>query len=363
MELSLLLMSGGELYRTGIDAFLREDNIMKQKVGHKMEERSLKYHTRQRKIFLLFGFLICFLLGIWVGFMWKKQHTVLEGNAVQYGIAEQNLNVQSVEWKNYPSYWELSFVLSGNISFWTKNNDTILLKHLTNADAFMEIDRQHNVSSNGSDLLYYDYAAYKLDSGVIVVNIPKRYDDNIITYTISNSYYLEFSGDDIDYIAGCIHLLDTDYVPWTQEEAMASAVNLDAYLSAFTLSHTYANVSPLQQEMSKEGICLKQEGENYFSASINNNTEADWQYEAGLPHIELWYKGVWIELNSPYDNNLTTRMLEPEETQYLEIPETALEQYPTLLPGIYRLVIYGENEEFVVSDTFFINIVTSPLSF
>ena len=77
------------------------------------------------------------------------------------------------------------------------------------------------------------------------------------------------------------------------------------------------------------------------------------RYEDELPHIELWYKGIWIELKSPFDYNLTSKTINPLESTNFETPKEILDQYPTPLRGIYRLVIYGENEEFIVSNTFF----------
>ncbi|MBD5470385.1 MAG: hypothetical protein HDR19_04545, partial [Lachnospiraceae bacterium] len=219
-------------------------------------------------------------------------------------------------------------------------------------NAFAETHREHNVSSDGSDLVYYDYATYNFNDGKVTVNIPKIYSSNPITDTVNNSYYLTFYENDADYIAGCISVLDTYYTVWTEDEIRFSDVNLDAYLTAFTLSGTYDTVKPLHQISSKEGISLRKEEGSIFAYTIENNTGSSWVYENYLPHIELWYKGVWIELNSPFSYNLMNSTIKPSEIQHFEIPEEIVSQYPTLFPGRYRLVIYGEDGEFIVSDVF-----------
>lgn len=302
---------------------------------------------------LLIGVIASILLGALIGYNWCKQNMVLRDNIIQYGVVEQNLSVHSILWKDYPAYKELSFTIDGSISFHTKRNGTIALNNLVELSSFEEKSRECNVSSNGSDLLYYDYVTYNLHDSKIVANIPKIYNDNSIISIVGNSYYLIFNENDAAYVVGCINACTSEYVPWTIDEIRCSTVNLDAYLPAFTLSRTYDSINPLHQKIPKEGIKLNREGGNCLSYTMYNSTMNDWCYENQLPHIELWYKGIWIELNSPFDYNLTSKTIDPLETISFEVSNEILKQYPSLFQGIYRLVIYGENEEFIVSNTFF----------
>ena len=303
-------------------------------------------------IILVSGSIVFILLGILIGYLWCKSHVEQNGNILQYGVAEQNLTIQSITWKDYPTYRELTFSIDGNISFYTGQNGAIIFNNLADPNAFEETHREHNVSSDGSDFVYYDYVSYNFNNGIVTVNIPKIYSSNPITDTVNNSYYLTFYENDVDYIAGCISVLDTYYTAWTEDEIRFSDMNLDAYLTAFTLSGTYDTVKPLHQISSKEGIDLRKEEGSIFAYTIENNTESSWVYENHLPHIELWYKGVWIELISPFGYNLMNSTIDPLETQHFETPEEIVSQYPTLFPGQYRLVIYGEDGEFIVSDVF-----------
>lgn len=305
---------------------------------------------------LVSGSIVFILFGILIGYLWCKSHITQNGDILQYGVAEQNLTIQSITWKNYPTYRELTFNIDGNISFYTESNGVITFNNLANPNAFEEIHREHKVSSNGSNFAYYDYASYNFNDGKVTVNIPKRYSSNPITDTVHNSYYLTFYENEAAYVAGCISVLDTYYTVWTEDEISVSDVNLDAYLTAFTLSGTYDSVKPLHQKSSKEGISLRKEEGSIFAYTIENNTESNWVYENHLPHIELWYKGVWIELNSPFDYNLMNSTIKPSEIQHFETPEEIVSQYPTPFPGQYRLVIYGENGEFIVSDVFSVRI-------
>ena len=303
-------------------------------------------------IILVSGAIVFILLGVLIGYLWCKSHVTQNGDILQYGVAEQNLTIQSISWKDYPTYRELTFNIDGNISFYTGPNGVITFHNLANPNAFEEIHREHNVSSDGSDFVYYDYVSYNFNDGKVTVNIPKQYSSNPITDTVHNSYYLTFYENNVDYVAGCISVLDTYYTVWTEDEIRVSDVNLDAYLTAFTLSGTYDTVKPLRQKSSKEEISLRKEEDSIFAYTIENNTESSWVYENHLPHIELWYKGVWIELNSPFDYNLINSAIKPSEIQHFETPEEIVNQYPTLFPGRYRLVIYGEGGEFIVSDVF-----------
>ena len=193
-----------------------------------------------------------------------------------------------------------------------------------------------------------------INEGIVHATIPKIYDRNVIIDAVRNSFYFVFHEKDTDYVAGSIYPLDTGYKVWTEEENNYFDTNIDTYLSAFTLSGTYDDVSPLHEKTQKEGVVLRKEEGNFLNCTVYNNDPDVWNYEAQLPHVELWYKGVWIELTSPFAINLMTVMIEPGQNREFNVPEETITQYPTPIDGIYRLVIYGENEEFVVSDTFIV---------
>lgn len=115
-----------------------------------------------------------------------------------------------------------------------------------------------------------------------------------------------------------------------------------------------ADISPLREMVQKEGAVLKKEEGNFLNCTVYNNGSDVWCYEAQLPHVGLWYKGVWVELISPFANNLMTAMTEPDQGRGFDVPDEIIMQYPTLIDGIYRLVIYGKNDEFAVSDIFIV---------
>lgn len=300
---------------------------------------------KRKKQALWFGVVFLVLLGFLFGYWRGSQHTSLQEKIPQYGVVEQNLSIQSVLWKDYPAYRELTFRIEGTILFHTKTNGMIIFNYLEEPDMLNESSRKH--------LQSYDEVIYNFNNGKVIINIPKIVQDNAIRFITDNSFYLTFHEEDDAYIAGCISVEDTNYVPWTEEEIRNAGVNLDAYLSAFSLSRTYDSTKPLHQKPPKAGITLDKEEGNVLSCILYNNTEQDWQYAQSLPHIELWYKGIWIELNSPFDNNLTLGTLQPSETKRFAPPKETVEQYPTLFPGIYRLVIYGEHDEYIASDPFF----------
>ena len=210
-------------------------------------------------IMLVLGSIVFILFGVLIGYLWCKSHVMQNENILQYGVAEQNLTIESITWKDYPAYRELTFNIDGNISFYIEPNGALTFNNLADSNAFEETRREHKVSFDGSDFVNYDYVSYNFNDGKGTVNIPKRYSSNPITDTVHNSYYLTFYENDAAYVAGCISVLDTYYTVWSEDEIRASDVNLDAYLTAFTLSGTYDTVKPLHQKSSKEGISLRKE--------------------------------------------------------------------------------------------------------
>lgn len=316
--------------------------------------RKISYSVTCKIRSLIIAALICTLFGGLLGFWCGAQHMALERNGIAYGISGQELHVHSVVWKDYPEWREVTFTIDGSISFITGKNGSITLDGLTDPVAMEEIRREHNVSTDGKDLVYFDDVTYVIHEGAVSATIPKVYDRNAILDVVGNSFFMVFREKDREHIAGSIPLLDEAYQAWTEEEAGYSDTNIDAYLSAFTLSGTYGDQRPLREKEQKEGVILQKEEGNFLNCTVYNNGSETWCCETQLPHIELWYKGVWIELVSPFADDLTAVMVEPGQDRGFDVSEEIIMQYPALMDGIYRLVIYGENEEFVVSDTFIV---------
>lgn len=317
---------------------------------------------------VLIGMFFGVLFGIWWGTRHAAYcirhdtddmtHTPLEENEITYGISDQNLRVHSVEWKDFPSWREVAFSVEGSISFITEQNRRIVSDAFANPEALEEIHREHCVASNGKDLIYYDEVTYRINEATVNTVIPKvdtPY-DIVVMDTVNNSFYIVFSEKDsekeVEYIAGSIFPFGETYTVWTKEQAAYFDTNIDAYLSVFALSGTYGGSQPLRERTQREGIVLKKDEGSFLNCTMYNHGSDVWRYETQLPHVELWYKGMWLELLSPYADNLTTAEIKPGQNRGFAIPDETIAKYPSLIDGIYRLVIYGENEEFVVSDTF-----------
>lgn len=319
-------------------------------------------------IAVLIGMFFGVLFGIWWGTRhaayctrhdtYSMMHTPLEENEITYGISDQNLRVHLVEWKDFPSWREVAFSVEGSISFITGQNGRIVSDAFANPEALEEIHREHCVASNGKDLIYYDEVTYRINEATVNTVIPKVHTpyDNVVMDTVNNSFYMVFcekdSEKEVEYIAGSIFPFGEAYTVWTKEQATYSNTNIDAYLSAFALSGTYDGGQPLRERTQREGVALKKDEGSFLDCTIYNFGTDGWRYETRLPHIELWYKGVWLELIPPYADDLMTAEIELGQNRGFAIPDETIAKYPTLIDGIYRLVIYGENEEFVISDTF-----------
>lgn len=301
---------------------------------------------------LIAAVLVCILSGGLWGFRCGAQHMAYGENEIEYGISRQDLQVHSVVWKDFPAWREVTFTVNGSLSFITGQYGSVTLDGLTDSDTLEEIQREHKVFSDGKDLVSFDEVTYVINEGIVSAAIPKVYNRNEILDIVRNSFYIVFREKGREHIAGSISPLEETYQVWTADKAGYADTNIEAYLSAFTLSGTYDTVCPLREKAQREGVVLQKEEGNFLNCTVYNNGSEAWCYEARLPHVELWYKGVWAELVSPFADNLADTMIAPGQNREFDIPEEIIAQYPTLMDGIYRLVIYGENEEFVASDTF-----------
>lgn len=293
------------------------------------------------------------LLSLCIGYLQGRRQTMPITDELPYKITTQHLQIQSVLWKDYPAYRELTLMVNGDISFCTKKDATVTFEASANPNAMVETGRKRKLYRTKGSIQACDIVTYQIHNEAIRATIPKIKKDNPISSILENSYYLTFQETDIIYPAGHISALDTEYIAWSAQESQYASVNLEAYLSAFSLSDTYDQTEPLRERPSTQGIILEKEEGSFLNCTLRNDTAQDWNYDQSLPHIELWYQGIWIELNAPFDNNLTIGTLQPSETKQYEIPQETLKQYPTLFQGIYRLVIYGEQGEFAKSEPFF----------
>lgn len=146
--------------------------------------REISYSVTFKIRSLIIAALICMLSGGFLGFRCGVQHRAMERDGIAYGISGQELHVHSVVWKDYPAWREVTFTIDGSISFITGKNGCITLDGLTDPDALEEVRREHNVSTDGKDLVYFDDVTYVINEGAVSATIPKVYNQNVILVEI-----------------------------------------------------------------------------------------------------------------------------------------------------------------------------------
>ena len=72
-----------------------------------------------------------------------------------------------------------------------------------------------------------------------------------------------------------------------------------------------------------------------------------------MPALEMWYRGVWICLDYGIDNTAMSKICPANQDTSVLVPPESTQFLSSLLPGIYRIVLYGaEGKDYIATDCF-----------
>lgn len=299
--------------------------------------------------------IIIFMAGIIMGGLFVRYHMLAVQEASQrkddflYAIEEQMLCIKNVEWKEYPGFRKVSFEMSGTFIMNVPKGDHCVLQNLSDESLLAERDRETFCVSNGSDVLFYDRVEYRLKTAAFqsqgLLKKEEEVSDAMQGYRVTVCI-----GEHI-VILGYIPPLCEKYYEWSNEENECAKYNYEKYLPNFSLSKTYEDNEPTARRA--PDIYLRKEEGGIFNCIIDNTEgNRDWEFNAGLPTIELWYQGVWIAVNSPFSDNLMLNVCRAGERKEISVPPETTAQFSYFLPGIYRLVLWGADNDFIISESF-----------
>lgn len=315
--------------------------------------------SRQYTTYITSGVIACaslfigIVLGLCIRGKWKVYGDIeeeQENNIFQYEVVENNIIVSDIKWTDYPNWRNVSCELNGMISVNLPCETNIKVIDIINEEGLVEVKRETKKEISKLVECKYDYVQYKLENVMIESKgLIKDGKNEIIAAT--QGYKIGFSWGNREYFIGYIPPKTEWFEEWGQQQNRYAEQNLSPYLGAFQLSRTYTDTSDLYFIDIVENIKLTKEG-GLLDCKIENNGTKEWTFCDNLPTLEMWYKGVWIELITEWDSTLTAKKCSPKEKIVIDVSEKIENQYPKLFPGIYRLVIYGVEDDCVVSEIF-----------
>lgn len=308
----------------------------------------------KNKIFLcLIGILIGIILGLLIARFWDADRKDIKesNNDFNYGLESQNLTVSQVSWQEYPSFRKVSFVLDGDFVVNVPENCICVISGLEDNSALKEVNREKSYLKDGDKVIAYDQVHYQLNNAYVQSEGILKGNDAI--HDAISGYRLNVVWNEDKETLGYIPPLSDCFTEWSKEENYFVDNNYEMYLENFVLSKTYAADYGTDTNQSVEDIKLIKKDGNILNCIIDNtNGSSDWEYNAQLPTIELWYRGAWLEMKSPFDSNLAVAICGKGENKEISVPDDTMEQYSYFLPGIYRLVMWGTDGGYITTEPF-----------
>lgn len=285
---------------------------------------------------------------------WQISVSEEYGAPAFYGVTDSDLTVRDIVWKDYPGWKTVSFQADGNITLQVPAGANIVIGGLAEA-ALQEKSRETaEVAGEAYDVVELEIQQATVEDKVSEV----KEQDDILKATRGYHWKVLWSGEKAtskltegEYIIGCIMPQGTEMQLWSAEENQYAERNLQPYFEVFRLSRTYTDATAQNTYPLAEGIELKKLEGDVFCFELTNKNKEDWFYHPVLPAVELWYDGVWIEVESPYAETAMASRLRASETVAMRKSDKEV-NYPYLFPGLYRLVYYGEDGDCVISDVF-----------
>ena len=311
--------------------------------------------NRTWRKYLICMIVFCFIAGITIGGIWtakwssERQRMKYYAEEFSYGITENALVAQEILWNEFPSFRKAQFALSGSFSINLPTNESLIIAELEDQKQLAEVSRENLIFSDGKGIHHYDLVTYQIKNGIICSNnIQKFYGDDIKRAT--QGYLLQATAGDTAYSLGYILPGADFFTAWTLMEEKYYGRNYAPYMGGFHLSRTYDDSNHFSVRKEADDIELIHSEGEVLNYTIYNKGEEGWYYSEEMPALELWYNGVWLELEDGIDNGLIEYCLSPG-TQKKVFPKDVMDNYPDCIPGIYRLVVYGR-EDCAISDSF-----------
>lgn len=308
---------------------------------------------RKKYFYHIYVFVLVLIIGLIIGLFVATNYAANAADTFRLGLVESNITISNVKWKDFWGWRNISCGVDGRISVNIPKDTDIVFNDLQNPDCIREINREHRVYSDGNELLYYDFVTYEIENGDIAAAGILKNRDNAIT-AAACGYKAGFTyGDGSECMLGYIPPGSETFEEWSVQQAHYASMDLTPYLGAFNISRTYDYFTALHSKTGNENVRLIKKDGKLLDCIIENNGISDWSYHVERPVLEMWYCGVWIELDTDiaYASDDVCHGMSSKE---IDIPDSVTDTYPYLFSGLYRLVLYGTKGDYATSDVFVI---------
>ncbi len=278
-----------------------------------------------------------------------------EQTSFRLGLVENNLTITGIKWSDFPGWRNIECNIEGTFSINLPHDASIDFCDLLNNGCLKEIHRKTIHSQDNNMESNYDLVHYEITNGVIAATgVLKKYDNPISIAESGYQVRATWNGSENYIILGYIPPESVIFTPWSNLENTYANCDLTPYFDAFQLSRTYLDESLASKIPIQSNINVVKVQDGLMNCRIENCSDKEWTYSADLPALEMWYNGVWIEVLPPYDSALMTQTCASNEIYEINVPSDTNNNYPSLFPGIYRLVIYGTEDDYAVSNSFLV---------
>ena len=310
----------------------------------------------KRKVII---YLFFFFLGIVIGGagMALKNKIIIEqmaeGETFSYGLVESNFTVSDILWVEYPKWREISCSLTGNFQIQVPKGTDVTFIDLQNVDALSETSRQSLIFSGEGNVLSYDLVTYEINGGYFNAAGLEKLSQNTID-AATKGYRLKIAlENEQTYVLGYIPPMSTKFSAWDSLQNKYADQDLTIYLPAFELSPTYLDKENMDSMRMAEDVSLTKEEGGYLNCTVHNTRTNDWICNGDMPALEMWYRGVWIYLDYGIDNTAMSKICPANQDTSVLVPPESTQFLSSLLPGIYRIVLYGaEGKDYIATDCF-----------
>lgn len=300
------------------------------------------------------SFLVGIALGAFLMVAWQlqKEERKKEYAGFEYGVISNSLVAENIVWEEYPQFRKVELTLNGSLTITVPHEYVLLPEELQNPDSLKEISRKSKYLSNGSSEVCYDEVVYEFANAEIASNFPKLFDN--IKQDATLGYQLAYPAEDEEIVVGYILPMSNEFHKCSPEEAAYWECTQNIDLDFLSLSKTYIDGNILCTKAQNPLIRLEKGQSGVLDCVVKNDGASVWQY-AYLPVIEVWNQGVWLEIKSSYDDPGVQKGCEAKQSCDIILPESALKAYPYFSPGLYRVVVYGSDGTYAVTESFVID--------
>lgn len=302
--------------------------------------------------FFAIGLFAGVILGVLLTVVWqtKKKEKEIEISEFEYGVLGNTLAAKDIVWNEYPKSRRVQLTLNGQITITVPRDYHLSVDGLQEADSLREVSRDRKTLSDGRNNIYYDEVIYEFQNAEII-SFKARFSGEPIK-DAAYGYKLSYTAEDDEIIIGYVLPMSSEFKHCSREESMFWECTQNVDFGLLSLSRTYVDKDILCTKEECPTVKLERKEGSRFDCTIINEGDSQWSYSAGLPGIEVWNQGVWLQWESLYADMLISTSCDGKQTRDIHLSQGAIKSYAYFSPGLYRVVVYGTDGTYAATESF-----------